>query len=142
MFVMKSLVFTQGKAAHASAGRGWPPPAACRRLHTALPFSGAYFRPFRGERPHRGEHMPTSNTSWMALRKQWKLYSIKPTEKNPKTTSVKQPKCGSRQPDGDWISESIAPLQVAMEMKKLWRVVSVSIPAAAASAGLSRFHVS
>ena len=26
--------------------------------------------------------VPTSNTSWMAFRKQWKLYSIKPAERN------------------------------------------------------------
>lgn len=78
MFVMKSLVFTQEGRQRLQAVVG------PRRLHTAFPLSGAYFRPFRGERPHRSEHMPTSNTSWMALRKQWKLYSIKPTERKKK----------------------------------------------------------
>lgn len=67
MFVMKSLVFTQ-------QGSVWRP-------HRALPLSGPYFRLFLGQRPHRGEDTPTSNTSWMALRKQWKLYSIKPAKK-------------------------------------------------------------
>lgn len=52
-------------------------------LYTTLPFLVVNFRPawfFPIERPHCGEEVPTSNTSWMALRKQWKLYSIKPTK--------------------------------------------------------------
>lgn len=52
----------------------------------ALPFMAAYFRPDRlllDELASCGE-VPTSNTSWMAFRKQWKLYSIKPKKKKKK----------------------------------------------------------